>query len=98
MLLEDWIRVYEAYGFQEVASFRLAKLTNAFFAPFSKPILEISSCFTYIRKYLKLKKSMRTNPDFDIDLGSYFKAYVLLQVTCFTYRIFTIQFLYNSYR
>ena len=71
-LLEDWIRVYEAYGFKEVASYRLAKITNAFFAPLSKPILEITACFTYIRKWLSLKKAMRTNPDFDIDLGACF--------------------------
>ena len=70
-LLEDWIRVYEAYGFGEVASFRLAKVTNAFFAPLSKPILEITACFTYIRKWLSLKKAMQ-HKDFDIDLGGYF--------------------------
>ena len=64
--------MYEAYGFQEVASYRLAKITNAFFAPLSKPILEITACFTYIRKWLNLKKAMRTNPDFDIDLGACF--------------------------
>ena len=70
-LLEYWIRVYEAYGFRDVASYRLAKVTNAFFAPLSKPILEITACFTYIRKWLSLKKAMR-HRDFDIDLGRYF--------------------------
>ena len=70
-LLGYWIRVYEAYGFRYVASYRLAKVTNAFLAPLSKPILEIDACFTYIRKWLSLKKAME-HRDFDIDLGEYF--------------------------